>query len=436
MYCAHQAGSATFGAERSFLFMLEQARKTGMAIDAVLPYCLDAGYLSAVRARARAVWLIPYTWRRAGRGPHRVTLAALSHAIRVSGAAELHQNTLVCDAPLLAARRAGIRGIVHIRELPDHDPELCARIGLSGEDLRRDLLEQADEFVANSDTTARWIDPSGRLGARLRIVPNTVEDALFDLQFAPARPVRVGLVSSNVAKKGIADARAVALTCDRLGLPVDMLLIGPATTDLSALYPLPPNMRHAGYAAGPIAVMARLDIVLSLSHFAESFGRSVLEAMAAGRPVIAYDRGHPPTLIGANAGRVVAVDDPDAVARALQDLLVTPGALIVASAAARARARALLANDRRSGIASDAVGSCRASGAEQGLTPRLRPAGAARGGFCSALCAVQKSAPDWPLPWGVQCSQRRKTVALYPAADTRRINIVRYKTQGIENGGR
>ncbi|UWR28354.1 glycosyltransferase (plasmid) [Sulfitobacter sp. S223] len=40
------------------------------------------------------------------------------------------------------------------------------------------------------------------------------------------------------------------------------------------------------------------DIVLSLSHVAESFGRTVLEAMAAGRPVICYDRGTPPELVG------------------------------------------------------------------------------------------------------------------------------------------
>ena len=41
----------------------------------------------------------------------------------------------------------------------------------------------------------------------------------------------------------------------------------------------------------PEAALAQLDIVVNLSRFQESFGRTVLEAMAAARPVVAYDWG-------------------------------------------------------------------------------------------------------------------------------------------------
>ena len=43
--------------------------------------------------------------------------------------------------------------------------------------------------------------------------------------------------------------------------------------------------------------MAEANVILNLSHFAESFGRTVAEAMAARRPVIAYNWGALPELI-------------------------------------------------------------------------------------------------------------------------------------------
>ena len=93
-----------------------------------------------------------------------------------------------------------------------------------------------------------------------------------------------------------------------------------------------------------MAALAQVDVVLSLSHFAESYGRTVLEALTAGRPVICYDRGTPPALLGdSGAGRVVAADDPVAVVGALAELTASPDLLAAASAAARTRAADLAA---------------------------------------------------------------------------------------------
>jgi glycosyltransferase involved in cell wall biosynthesis len=343
LFCAHQAGHLQFGAERSFLTMLEHAAEVGLAVEVVLPHCHDPAYLASVRARARAVRIIPYGWRRAGLSPHPATLAALGAAIRDTGAVELHQNTLVCDAPLRAARQAGIEAVVHLRELPAQDPELCARLGQSADALRTELVSQADRFIANSAAMAQWMDPTQHLGKRVCVLPNRVDPALFDLPFQPRTPLRVGLVSSNTAKKGIAHARDLAQACAQENLAVEIVLIGPSSPDLEALGPLPPNMRHLGFAPGPKAAMTGLDVVLSLSQFAESFGRTVLEAMAAGRPVIAYDRGAPPSLIGASAGWVVPADDVGAVRDVLRQLVAQPDTLEQASLAARAQARGILA---------------------------------------------------------------------------------------------
>ena len=342
---AHQALGQQFGAERSLLHLLDRALRAGMVPEVVLPQCLDPGYLAALRARARRVHVLPCPWRRAGRVPHPATLARIEGLIRDSGAIELHQNTLVLDAPLLAARRAGVPAVVHLRERPDQDDELCARLGQGAEPLRSALLEQADRFIANSEATARWIDPEGAMPSdRLVVLPNSADPDLAALPFAPQNPLRVGLIGSNTAKKGIGDLRAVAQLAAARGLALRFVLIGPATADLAALGPLPDNLQHAGYADGPVAALAQVDVVLSLSHFAESYGRTVLEALTAGRPVICYDRGTPPALLGdSGAGRVVAADDPVAVVAALAELTASPDLLAAASAAARTRAADLAA---------------------------------------------------------------------------------------------
>lgn len=341
LFAAHQAPTRAFGAERSLLDMLDRAATAGLTAEVLAPQMLSSDYLAQLQTRAARVHVLPYGWRRAGVQSHPGTLAALITLIRRSGAVELHQNTLAVEAPLIAARAAGVPTTLWLREIPDQDPELCARLGQDPDTLRMRLLEQADRFIANSTETARWIDPDGSLGMRLETVPNMVDQGLFDLEFAPPARPRIGLTGSLTAKKGIADFIAVARAFAALGGQAEFVLIGPSGPDLAALSPLPRRVSHTGYAASPVQAMAQIDLLLSLSHFAESFGRTVLEAMAAGRPVICYDRGAPPRLLGAG-GRVCPPDDPPAVARALRALLADPAGLHACSAAARSRAHDLL----------------------------------------------------------------------------------------------
>lgn len=339
LFCGHQALGQQFGAERSLLDMLDHAGAAGLAVHVVLPQILDPGYLAAVRSRAIAVHIIPCPWYRSGRSPHPVTLAALERVIRSSGALEVHQNTLVLDAPLIAARRAGVPAVVWLRELPAGDPELCARMATAPAALHARLLAGADRFIANSAATAAWIDPEGAAApGRVTVLPNRVDPALKALPFAPPARPRIGLIGSLRVKKGIADFIAVATALQQRGVPAEFRLYGPDSDDLRAFGTLPDGVIHAGYTASPVDAIAGLDVVLSLSHFAESFGRTVTEAMAAGRPVICYDRGTPAELVGCSgAGQVVPADDPQAVATALRALLTEPGALQTASVAARLR---------------------------------------------------------------------------------------------------
>ncbi|HPT10839.1 MAG TPA: glycosyltransferase, partial [Bacteroidales bacterium] len=74
------------------------------------------------------------------------------------------------------------------------------------------------------------------------------------------------------------------------------LLIGNETNAVKQLFSdpenqLPSNLFSPGYAEQPLDAVAQANIVVNLSLFTESFGRTVLEAMAARRPVVAYDNG-------------------------------------------------------------------------------------------------------------------------------------------------
>ena len=67
--------------------------------------------------------------------------------------------------------------------------------------------------------------------------------------------------------------------------------------------------------------MAEANVVLNLSHFAESFGRTVAEAMAARRLVIAYNWGALPELIqDGETGFVVSYRNVDELTARVKEL--------------------------------------------------------------------------------------------------------------------
>ncbi len=335
---AHSAGKTLFGAERSLLDVVARMAARGDAPVVVLPTLRDPGYLERLLPITSAVEVLPQIWRYGLRAPHPQTVAGARRLIEKYRPEEVHVNTLVLDAPLVAARAAGYETVVHVRELPAQDIPLCRVLGTDPETLRHDLLAQADRFIANSPVVADWLD----VPERTMICSNSINPALFDLPFTPGNPLNVALISSNVIKKGIADFLTVARQAQAAGSSMRFLLIGPPTQDLHMLRPWSDNVEFRGYAASTQEAIAQADVVVNLSHFAESFGRTMLEAMAAGRPTVCYDRGALPSLVrSGETGFTVPADDTGRVLEALLALEAARGQLAAMSEAARARARDL-----------------------------------------------------------------------------------------------
>ena len=340
MVFAHAAGPTLFGAERSLLDVIERMVKRGLVPVVVLPVLRNRDYLTRLQAICARIEVLPQLPRNGWRTPDPETVAQARALIRRYAPTQVHVNTLVQDIPLVAARAEGVQSIVHIREMPHQDATLCRAFATTPERLRAQILEQADRFIINSPLLAEWLDAPERTDIR----PNTVNPALFDLPYQPKKEITVALISSNILKKGVADFIRIARTVQAEGRPIRFLLIGPPTQDLHLLRPWPDNIDFRGYSATPLKAIAQADVVVNLSHFTESFGRTVMEAMAAARPVITYDRGTPAILVKSGVtGFVVPADDTACVANAVLALEAARGRMIAMGRAGQDRARALQA---------------------------------------------------------------------------------------------
>lgn len=120
---------------------------------------------------------------------------------------------------------------------------------------------------------------------------------------------------------------AYAALLGRGGRVPMLVLAGRATPDAAAWLdrieraPLAGHVEHRGYVSAPereaLFAGARLLVMPSLD---EGFGLPVLEAMSAGIPVVATNRGSLPEVIG-NAGPLVDARDPDALCAAMQRMI-------------------------------------------------------------------------------------------------------------------
>ncbi|MGC9665569.1 glycosyltransferase [Planosporangium sp. 12N6] len=101
------------------------------------------------------------------------------------------------------------------------------------------------------------------------------------------------------------------------------------------------DVRFLGARTDVDQLLARADLVVS-SSLAEGLSNSIMEAMAAGLPVVGTAVGGTGELLADGRGVLVPPADPEALATAIAGLLVDPGSARRTGAAARAWTRATL----------------------------------------------------------------------------------------------
>lgn len=299
LLCAHISGHQLFGGERSFLDVLHALCDMSVNVVVTLPSMNNPKYVDEVRAMSVRVYGFPYPQWKDNRPIDESLCLIFGDIIAAENVDLVHANTIVLLEPLVAAKRLGRRALIHARELISLDESLRERIGLSSQEIIRQVFARTNYIIANSHATARTFCRAGKTF----YVPNAVDMAAMDLPNEVGAVIRFGIVSSNIPKKGVEDFVAVAGACHGHVDNAQFVVVGPKNAQIEKWEcdvregRLPSNLKFLGYRETPRDAMREVDVLLNLSSFAESFGRTVAEAMAARRPVIAYEWGALPELI-------------------------------------------------------------------------------------------------------------------------------------------
>jgi L-malate glycosyltransferase len=277
-----------------------------------------------------------------------VTALEVRRAARRHGAEVVHANSIRAGIVLGLARPPAAR-IVHVRD--------CLPRGLLTTATMRLIRATATMILANSHYTARWVQAAAP-GARVEVVHNAVDLERFDpgridreaargriAELAgdgARRRLLLGVVAQITPWKGQDTAIEALRLLVEEGVDAQLLLIGsakfvsPATRldnegylgrlrERVAQAGLEDRVSWLGERADVPELMRALDVLLLPSR-EEPFGRTLIEAMALGVPVLATNVGGPAEIIDdGREGYLLPPLEPRAWAAAIRTIAQTPG---------------------------------------------------------------------------------------------------------------
>ena len=288
---------------------------------------------------------LPARLREAGirvlvRGIHRPTREELHRFVpevplhwrwlRAENIALVHGNTSASRRSIVqAAVLARVPYIQHVRNVVRHPQSSYG-------------YRVAQRIVCNSDSSGEAFRRDPRFGIKTVTLYNAVDLSRYEaeretrrdeLGVSSSRPI-VGFVGQIVPRKGVttlitAMADVVAQLPDAL-----LVIVGSAPPDeteyeaecrrLTTALGLDKHVRFVGYRRDVPAFMRTFD-VFALPTRSEPFGKVVIEAMAAGCPVVASRVGGIPEIVtDDDLGTLVPPDAPAALSTALVDYLTNP----------------------------------------------------------------------------------------------------------------
>ena len=296
------------GAERSLLGLLDGLDRTAVVPSAVV---LGEGSLvDELRARDVRTTSLPLGFR-AGASHHGLVqragaagatsrsliraASAVRDAIGQTGAQIVHTNGMRAHVLLPAVRRRGVATVASIRELPRSQAEALALRG---------VLRSADVVVANSDYVRRRL-PAART---IRVIDNSIAtpkcadplEARAELGIPPDAIAVAMLVHFHPAKGHLDLLRAVEPLDNVWVILAGGDLYGRVSTDYRdevVAFVRSRGFHHRLRCLGGVddigPVYGAADMVAHCSVMLETFGRTLVEAMLAGKPVIASAAGAP-----------------------------------------------------------------------------------------------------------------------------------------------
>ena len=361
------SATAPTGAERSLALLARGlcARGHEVAVATPGPWSLsgelEVAGMSVQSIPVRPCWLVQYgpqpLWRQAARGVRYAFPGSGGRRLR-TWLSEFEPNVVYVNClPHLrgaaAARSLDLPVVWHLREMLPPGPR---RRWFAGR-----LRSDANRIVAVSEAVAGWLREEG-LGDRVEVVHNGVDPPTdvvdreavrshFDL---PTDAIVVGLFGQLVIHKGALDLVRAAHTAVSENRELHFLIAGHGPASFGR------ELRReiaAGPAAGRIHVvppqpeiwelLAAVDVIALTTLWPDPLPRAVMEAMAAGRPVVAYkDGGVAEMVIDGETGRLCRPGNVEDLTRAILELADDEALRGRLGEAGRKRARELFSVER------------------------------------------------------------------------------------------
>jgi glycosyltransferase involved in cell wall biosynthesis len=341
-----------------FLPMARAARAAGFDVAVATRTGAQAGRIAAEGFR-----VIALDQRRRSLGPFEAA-GNIARARQVIGAERPDIVHCIALRPVvlggIAARLAGVPGVVlaptglgHLwtdRGLAARLARRCVRL-LVGSTLRRPGTRYL--FENRDDPQELGLDPDG---PEVTIVGGAgVDPAHFPVvPEPPAPPVKLAVVARMIFPKGIAEAVDACRRARALGAPVELDLFGdpdpsnPRAVPAATLrqWSAAPGIHWHGHTGDVAGVWRTHHVALYLSYYREGVPRTLIEAAAAGRPIVTTDMPGCRELVrDGQEGLLVPPGDAEAAAHAIVKLAADPALRARLGAAAHARFRERFTED-------------------------------------------------------------------------------------------
>lgn len=313
---AHSVSQDIFGAEKSFLDIAEALSESGYCLHIFLPNALNESYINELKRYAVRLIFIPLIWFSKGRDASATQVEYLSNYFEQSRIKLVYVNTIMLFEPYCAAAKANVKTITHVRELPEFDEHIRNVLCEDEEETRERICRVSTHLVANSNVTAEWLDAKDKCNTVYNVVNVSTVTPAIDT----SKPLKVCMLSSNLPKKGVKDFFEIASRC--VDSKITFSLYGPVTSEVEAASRRfsSNNVKIRGYTDKVSTEILNNDIVLCLSSFKESFGRTAAEAMINRRVVVGYQWGAIEELVDESSGILVPFKNVEQVAENLKKI--------------------------------------------------------------------------------------------------------------------
>lgn len=260
----------------------------------------------------------------------------------------VYTNTVTVLDGALAAALCGVPHIWHLREAIAGNLDLASPFPVSW--VPSFILRWSSRVIVNSQALGESIF-GGAIPLRAQVIHNGVDleryrDAMpaEDLAIYPPTAKLVGICGAIHERKDILTFVRAAARLQHRFPDVHYLIIGKeqglyyrSVKREIANSGLEKCIRFLGYRNDIPEIFARLDILVSAAK-EEPFGRTIIEAMAAGKPVVSTRSGGPREIVEDGvSGFLVDVGDDAAMAARLSELLAQPDLLAAMGVASRQR---------------------------------------------------------------------------------------------------